>query len=304
MTFTTSSSVTRAGLTARVTLPAALSAMVEAAEWLAAHGCQLVINRESAVAAQIPARWPTAELDELASRVDLLIAFGGDGTLLAAASAVVQSSADIPVLGVNLGRLGFLTEVSRTELTSALEAVLAGRTHVETRLLLNGRVERAGRVVAARLALNDIVVTRGPLSRMIEIDVTVNREFVCHVKADGLILATATGSTAYNLSAGGPIVSPSLDAFVLTPIAPHALTNRPIVLPADCRGIASPGDRSRAQRHRRDVRRPAGHPTSARRRDHRRPRGPPAAVAADVDAHALRHAAGEAEVGRGRVAAR
>ena len=233
MTFTTSSSVTRAGLTARVTLPAALSAMVEAAEWLAAQGCQLVINRESAVAAQIPARWPTAELDELASRVDLLIAFGGDGTLLAAASAVVQSSADIPVLGVNLGRLGFLTEVSRTELTSALEAVLAGRTHVETRLLLNGRVERAGRVVAARLALNDIVVTRGPLSRMIEIDVTVNREFVCHVKADGLILATATGSTAYNLSAGGPIVSPSLDAFVLTPIAPHALTNRPIVLPAD-----------------------------------------------------------------------
>jgi NAD+ kinase len=232
MTSTIPSRVSRAGLTARVTFPAALAAMIEAAEWLAAHGCEPVLNRESAVAAQVESRWPTAEFNALAERVDVVVAFGGDGTLLAAASAVVQSSADVPVLGVNLGRLGFLTEVSRTELTSALEAVLAGRTHVETRLLLTGRVERAGKIAAERLALNDIVVTRGPLSRMIEIDVAVDQEFVCHVKADGLILATATGSTAYNLSAGGPIVSPSLDAFVLTPIAPHALTNRPIVLPA------------------------------------------------------------------------
>ena len=232
MTPMTPSPIRRVGLTARVTLPAALAAMIEAAEWLAAHGCEPVLNRESALSAGVLGRWPSAELEALAEQVDVLVAFGGDGTLLAAASAVVRSAADVPVLGVNLGRLGFLTEVSRTELPSALEAVLAGRTHVETRLLLNGRVDRAGTIVAERLALNDIVITRGPLSRMIEIDVTVDREFVCHVKADGLILATATGSTAYNLSAGGPIVSPSLDAFVLTPIAPHALTNRPIVLPA------------------------------------------------------------------------
>ena len=232
MTSTNAPRVSRAGLTARVTFPAALAAMIEAAEWLESHGCEPVLNQESAAAAHVEGRWPTAEFSALAERVDVMVTFGGDGTLLAAASAVVQSSADVPVLGVNLGRLGFLTEVSRTELTSALEAVLAGRTRVETRLLLKGRVERAGKIAAERLALNDIVVTRGPLSRMIEIDVAVDNEFVCHVKADGLILATATGSTAYNLSAGGPIVSPSLDAFVLTPIAPHALTNRPIVLPA------------------------------------------------------------------------
>ena len=240
MTTPMSTPVSRAGLTARVTLPAALAAMIEAAEWLAARGCEPVLNRESAAAAHVTGRWPTAELDALAEHVDVLIAFGGDGTLLAAAGAVVRSTADIPVLGVNLGRLGFLTEVGRTELGAALEAVLEGRTHVETRLLLQGRIDRAGQTIADRLALNDIVVTRGPLSRMIEIDVTVDREFVCHVKADGLILATATGSTAYNLSAGGPIVSPSLDAFVLTPIAPHALTNRPIVLPATAEVMLRP----------------------------------------------------------------
>jgi NAD+ kinase len=147
---------------------------------------------------------------------------------------------DVPVLGINLGRLGFLTEVGRTELTAALDAVLAGRTHVETRLMLNGRVQRGGKIVAERLALNDIVVTRGPLSRMIEIDVVVHDEFVCHVKADGLIIATATGSTAYNLSAGGPIVHPSVDAVLLTPIAPHTLTNRPLVLPATAAIVLRP----------------------------------------------------------------
>src|SRR4029077_2284294 len=122
--------------------------------------------------------------------------------------------------------------VGRTELTSALEAVVAGRTRVETRLMLSGTIERGGTVTLRHLALNDVVMTRGPLSRMIEIDVTVDDSFVCHVKADGLIVATATGSTAYNLSAGGPIVHPSVEAILLTPIAPHTLTNRPLVLPA------------------------------------------------------------------------
>jgi NAD+ kinase len=138
----------------------------------------------------------------------------------------------VPVLGVNLGHLGFLTEVGRAELTTALEALLGGRTRTETRLLLDGRLHHAGRELTSRVALNDIVVTRGPLSRMIEIDVSIDEQFVSHVKADGLIVATATGSTAYNLSAGGPILHPGVDAFVVTPIAPHTLTNRPIVLPA------------------------------------------------------------------------
>jgi NAD+ kinase len=224
--------ITRAGLTARVTLPAALAALNEAAVWLEAHGCQPILEREGAEAAGVATRWPTATLDALPAEVEVMFAFGGDGTLLAVAGAVANSPADVPVLGVNLGRLGFLTEVGRTELTTGLEAVLAGRTSVETRLILNGRVERDRRVVLHHLALNDIVMTRGPLSRMIEIDVTVDDAFVCHVKADGLIVATATGSTAYNLSAGGPIVHPSVDAILLTPIAPHTLTNRPLVLPA------------------------------------------------------------------------
>jgi NAD+ kinase len=227
--------IARAGLTARVSLPAALAAMTEAAVWLDAHGCEPVLEREAADAANLDRRWPTSQLEALADGVDVMIAFGGDGTLLAVAGAVANSSADVPVLGINLGRLGFLTEVGRDELGSALEALLAGRTHVETRLMLNGQLARRQATVLQHLALNDVVMTRGPLSRMIEIDVTVDDGFVCHVKADGLIVATATGSTAYNLSAGGPIVHPSVDAILLTPIAPHTLTNRPLVLPATAR---------------------------------------------------------------------
>jgi len=224
---------TRIGLVARLTLPGALSALGEAATWLEAHGAKPVVEAQSAAAAKLGTRWPTASRTEIATQVDLVVVFGGDGTLLDAAGAVAHAGADVPLLGVNLGHLGFLTEVGRDELAGALEALVAGKTRVESRLLLHGRVERRGSTVAQHLALNDIVVTRGALSRMIEIDVTVGGQFVCHVKADGLIVATATGSTAYNLSAGGPVVHPSVDAIVLTPIAPHTLTFRPIVLHAD-----------------------------------------------------------------------
>jgi NAD+ kinase len=232
--------ITRAGLVAHFTLPAALAALAEAAAWLDAHGCVPVVESQSAAAAQLAGRFPTAGRDVLPEQVEVVIAFGGDGTLLDAAGAVAHSASDVPLLGVNLGRLGFLTEVGRTELTAALEALLGGRTRTETRLMLSGCVERDGRPEARRLALNDIVVTRGPLSRMIEVDVTADDQAVCHVKADGIIVATATGSTAYNLSAGGPIVHPSVDALVLTPIAPHTLTNRPLVLPASARLVLRP----------------------------------------------------------------
>jgi NAD+ kinase len=227
--------VARAGLTARVTLPLALEALREAAAWLDQRGCQPVVERGAAEAAELTDRWATRTLEQLPDEVDVMIAFGGDGTLLGVAGAVANSANEVPVLGVNLGRLGFLTEVGRTELTTTLEAVLAGRTRVETRLMLLGCVQRGEQELLRHLALNDVVMTRGPLSRMIEIDVTVDDDFVSHVKADGLIVATATGSTAYNLSAGGPIVHPSVDALVLTPIAPHTLTNRPLVLPAGAR---------------------------------------------------------------------
>jgi len=224
--------ITRVGLVARLTLTHALSALAEAAAWLDAHGSTPVIDDSSAQAAGLAGRWTTAPREALAGRVDVLVAFGGDGTLLEVADTVAQGPDDTPILGINLGRLGFLTEVGRADMTSALEALVSGQTATETRLLVAGRVVRADGSSEERLALNDIVVTRGALSRMIEVDVTVDGQFLCHVKADGIIVATATGSTAYNLSAGGPIVHPAVDALVLTPIAPHTLTNRPLVLPA------------------------------------------------------------------------
>jgi NAD+ kinase len=223
--------VPRVALIARFTLPAALDAMRDAALWLEAHGCQPLIESASARAAEID-RWPVVVREELGTSADVIVAFGGDGTLLDAASAVAHGGGEAPLIGVNLGRLGFLTEIGRSDLVPALQAILDGKTTIETRLMLAGTVLREQATAGARLALNDIVVTRNALSRMIELDVEVDGKFISHVKADGLIIATATGSTAYNLSAGGPIVHPSVDAMVLTPIAPHALTNRPLVLPA------------------------------------------------------------------------
>jgi NAD+ kinase len=224
--------IRRVALIARNTLPAAIETLIEAGQWLAARGCTLLVEQSSAEAAGVADRWTVVSREHLAGEADVVIAFGGDGTLLDAARAVVHSNGDAPLIGINLGRLGFLTDVGRADLHVALEAMLAGRVRIETRLMLEGVVVRHGQTVAQRLALNDIVVTRGALSRMMEMDIQVNGQFVCHVKADGLIVATPTGSTAYNLSAGGPIVQPSLDALVLTPIAPHTLTHRPLVLPA------------------------------------------------------------------------
>jgi NAD+ kinase len=227
--------VRRAALIARHSLPAALSALADAAAYLDARGCAPVIEQVGAREAGLGNRWATVEREDLARDVDVVIAFGGDGTLLDAASAVAHSPHDAPLLGVNLGHLGFLTEVGLSEMSAALDRLVAGQTSTEPRLLLTGRVTRNGTVAAERLALNDIVVTRGALARMIEIDVDVDDIFTSHVKADGLIVATATGSTAYNLSAGGPILHPAADAIVLTPLAPHTLTNRPLVLPASSR---------------------------------------------------------------------
>ena len=229
----------RVSLIAR-TVPEALKALEAAAVWLDAHGAAPSIEQDSAAAAGLEGRWPTVARASIARDADAVIAFGGDGTLLNAAQAMVHSEGEAPLMGINLGRLGFLTEVGPEGMVGALESLIAGRTTIETRAMLTGRVRRGDAIAGERLALNDIVVTRGALSRMIELDVDVDGHFVCHVKADGLIVATATGSTAYNLSAGGPILHPAVDAFVLTPIAPHALTNRPLVLPATARITLKP----------------------------------------------------------------
>ena len=149
------------------------------------------------------------------------------------ADRIAEAGRDIPILGVNFGHLGFLTEVTLPELFAALEAALAGDARIDdTADAEGGRLPRRAPSPPRRIALNDVVITRGALSRIIELSVTVGGEFVARFNADGLIVASPTGSTAYNLSAGGPIVHPAVDALVLTPIAPHTLSNRPVVIPA------------------------------------------------------------------------
>ena len=170
---------------------------------------------------------------ELPSQVDLVIVLGGDGTLLAMAKAIAESGHDIPILAVNFGSLGFLTEITRPEIYESLDTVINGRATYDLRMMLHASAKRGGEPVLTHMALNDVVFSRTAISRMIELEVSVGDQFVTSVRADGLIVATPTGSTAYNLAAGGPIVHPSMDALVLTPIAPHTLTNRPIVIPAD-----------------------------------------------------------------------
>jgi NAD+ kinase len=160
------------------------------------------------------------------------VVLGGDGTLLSVADAIGAAGSGIPMLGVNFGSLGFLTEVTLPELYPSLDSALSGRAPVEDRMMLSSTTLRRGLTTGEHIALNDVVITKGARSRMIDLSISVGDEFVTRVKADGLIVATPTGSTAYNLAAGGPIIQPTLDAVLLTPIAPHTLTNRPIVIPA------------------------------------------------------------------------
>ena len=166
----------------------------------------------------------------LADRADLIVVLGGDGTLLGVARLV--ASQGIPIIGVNLGGLGFLTEVNINEARAALERVLAGDYEVDRRIMLEAVLDRASEEIAQSFqAFNDVVVSKGPLGRMLQLDVFANRTAFCSYRADGLIIATPTGSTAYALAAGGPILYPTLGAIVLAPICPHTLSNRPVVLP-------------------------------------------------------------------------
>jgi NAD+ kinase len=175
--------------------------------------------------------WPRVEDRELAQRAELVIVLGGDGTLIYTARLV--GGRGVPILGVNLGSLGFMTEIPVDELFSTLDEVLAGRFKVDSRMKLTCRLVREGKTVMEDEVLNDVVINKGALARIADHETSIDGVPITTYKADGMILATPTGSTAYSLSAGGPIVHPSVDCTILSPICSHALTQRSIVVPAD-----------------------------------------------------------------------
>ncbi len=172
-----------------------------------------------------------ASLEEIGKRCDLVIIIGGDGTLLNAARNL--SNFDVPLAGINLGRLGFLVDISPQDINAKLDEILSGKYMEEKRLLLHAQVKRDGEIIMEADALNDVVIHKWEFARMIELEISINRQHVNTHRSDGLIICTPTGSTAYALSGGGPILHPALHAIALVPICPHALSNRPIVVDAD-----------------------------------------------------------------------
>jgi NAD+ kinase len=196
-------------------------------EWLRQRDIEVCIDKETG--AIIKNAEPCLTRNELAGSVELLIVLGGDGTLLATARAL--HGKPVPILAVNLGGLGFLTVTTQEELYPTLESVFRGEHNIERRVQLEGSLIRADEVIATFLALNDAVLNKGAISRILDFELRVNGQFVSSYKSDGLIICTPTGSTAYSLAAGGPITMPSVGAFIVTPICAHTLTHRPLVVP-------------------------------------------------------------------------
>ena len=194
---------------------------------LRARGITMLMDPPTAGAARAK---PDAvvEMASLPAKADLCIVVGGDGTLISCARLMAENG--VPLVGVNLGRLGFLTDIPADSVQPAIESVLEGEFQPEQRLLLAGSVRRGRKTMISELAMNDVVVARGALGSMIEFAVTVDGEFIYSLRADGLIVSTPTGSTAYALSVGGPILHPALSAIALVPISPHTLSNRPVAL--------------------------------------------------------------------------
>jgi len=200
----------------------------EIAAFLQQQGLKVSLERQTAAATGI-ATLGALDLDEIGSACDLTIVVGGDGTMLAVARQLARH--DVPLLGINQGRLGFITDVPIGQVRETLEPLVAGDYEEEHRAMLEGEVWRDGVRIFEGLSMNDVVVSRGATAGMVELRVDIGEEFVANLRADGLIIGSPTGSTAYALSAGGPILHPGIAAFVLVPIAPHDLSNRPIVLP-------------------------------------------------------------------------
>jgi NAD+ kinase len=195
-------------------------------KWLEARGIQTFIDEETAAGLSNGTKGQTRQ--QVADSSQLLLVLGGDGTLLAAARLAAPRG--IPVLPINMGSLGFLTNFTLQELHPALDDTLEGRYSLSERVLITVDLVRAGKVIDTQLVLNEVVINKGALARMIELELGIDGDFVCRYRADGLIVATPTGSTAYSLSAGGPLVHPSVESFVITPICPHMLSDRPLVI--------------------------------------------------------------------------
>ncbi len=236
--------MTTIGVFARPELQEAGPALRKLVAWLRKRRVKVLLEGRTAALAKSPAGVATAEARDVAARADALVVLGGDGTLLRVSHLLARRN--VPVLGVNFGSLGFLTEIALPELYPALSSVLDGKYEYDERRMLHACVRREGEPDASGDVLNDVVITKATLSRIIELDVFVDGVFVSAFRADGLIVSSPTGSTAYNLAAGGPILHPSLPAIAITPICPHMLTNRPLVV----------GDKATIEvrlRHARDV---------------------------------------------------
>ncbi len=200
----------------------------ELIKWLEARGHTPLVEAHLACHLRRPDGAETTDIPDLA---DLVVVLGGDGTLISVARLVGERQ--VPILGVNLGSLGFLTEVTLDELYPALESCLSGQYRVSDRMMLRVALIRGGEEIESRQVLNDMVINKGALARIIDMETMVNGSYLTTFKADGLIISTPTGSTGYSLSANGPIIHPDLDCLLITPICPHTLTNRPIVVARD-----------------------------------------------------------------------
>lgn len=226
----THQSPARFGIVTKPDEPRAIEVASRIAEWAEIHGLDLMISNR---VKQPPKGVTSAPLKQIAEQADVLIVLGGDGTMIA--TAVLVGGRGTPVLGVNLGTLGYLTEFTVDEVIPALEDVIKGDYEVSGRMMLDWKVLRDEDLIDESSALNDVVVTKSTTARIIEIECRIGSDHVTTYRADGLIVSTPTGSTAYNLSAGGPIIVPDAQALAICPICPHTLTNRPLVIPDTAR---------------------------------------------------------------------
>lgn len=199
-------------------------------DFLRQRGCEVMLERETA--ASVGENGTVAGYDEIGAQAELAIVLGGDGTMLAAARALARHR--VPLAGINQGRLGFMTDIAMSEMAESMGAILEGRGSIEERALLEASVQREGRSILGTLALNEAVVSKGSQARLIEFKLTIDGEYVYALRADGVIVATPTGSTAYALSAQGPILQPTVRAFALVPLNPHVLSARPVSVSDSC----------------------------------------------------------------------